>query len=134
MSFLCGVHGGARKASKYAAILALGAMDPVEANRKTAYTALQEFVTMRRALLERQASSTAAGTSAAAIHEHPEFVLPYLVQVPPFAIQIWPWTRRRRLRSTTMPLLNLVQHPAGGQSGTLRNMSSKLLQNCLLVL
>lgn len=81
MSLLCGAHGGARKASKYAAMLALGAMDPVDSNRKTAYTALQEFVAMRRALLERQASHSAASTSSSGVHEQPEFILPYLVQV-----------------------------------------------------
>lgn len=83
MTFLCNAYGGARRASKYAAVLALGAMDPVESNRKTAYTALQEFVAIRRAVLERQAFSaaTSTSTSAARVHEQPEFILPYLVQV-----------------------------------------------------
>ena len=81
VSFMCGVFGGARKASKYAAMLALGAMDPVEANRQMAYNALQEFVSTRRALMERQASPAVALPSGSAMHEQPEFILPYLVQV-----------------------------------------------------
>ncbi len=81
VSFMCGVFGGARKASKYAAMLALGAMDPVEANRQLAYNAMQEFVATRRAILDRQASSAAALPNGSAMHEQPELILPYLVQV-----------------------------------------------------
>ena len=81
VSFMCGVIGGARKASKYAAILALGAMDPVEANRQVAYNALQEFVSTRRALIERQVASAVALPIGSGMHEQPEFLLPYLVQV-----------------------------------------------------
>ena len=71
------MYGGARKAAKYAALLALGAMDPVESNRAGAASALQEFVHARRALLGRQGAAAGGGP----IHEQPEFVLPYLVQV-----------------------------------------------------
>lgn len=81
VSFMCGVIGGARKASKYAAMLALGAMDPVEANRQMAYNALQEFVATRRALMERQQVSAVAMPSGSGMHEQPEFMLPYLIQV-----------------------------------------------------
>lgn len=89
--------GGARKAAKYAAVLALGAMDPVEQNQKAAFVALQDFVTSRRLLLQRAGGgpvqdgsgprqiggSLVAGTSfsnASMLHETPEFILPYAVQ------------------------------------------------------
>lgn len=89
-------NGGARKASKYAAILALGAMDPVEQNLKTAYQALHEYVISRRLLIQRlsssqgrekhelgllQGRSASNQNNASMLHERPEFLLAYLVQV-----------------------------------------------------
>ena len=75
----CGnLQGGARKAAKYAAILALGAMDPVEANRHAAYAALRDFISTRLTLIHRHASTIPTGST---MHEQPEFILPYLIQV-----------------------------------------------------
>ena len=91
-AYLHSQNGGARKASKYAAVLALGAMDPVEQNKAAAFTALQEYVQARRHLMERAASrqlqedrlasgSAASGSAPSMLHERPEFMLPFLVQV-----------------------------------------------------
>ena len=75
--------GGALKASKFAAILALSGMDPVEGNRLLAFGALREFVAGRRQAAERAALAAfgRAGASAATVHAQPEYILPFLVSV-----------------------------------------------------
>ena len=77
--------GGALKASKFAAILALSGMDPVEGNRLSAFGALREFVAGRRQAAERAALAAfgRAGASAATVHAQPEYMLPFLVSVSP---------------------------------------------------
>lgn len=71
--------GGARSASKYAAMLALAAVDPVSELRASALSSLRQFAASRRAVALRKDESAAGGCPT--LHEHPEFLLPYLVQV-----------------------------------------------------
>lgn len=73
--------GGGRKASKYAAVLALAALDPIDDLRKSAFASLQQYSTNRRAAAAKAIRPALDTSGAIAVHEQPEFLLPFLIQV-----------------------------------------------------
>ena len=57
-------------------------MDPVEQNQQAAFIALQEYVAARRVMVDRVNSQQhKEDCNASMMHEQPEFMLPFLVQV-----------------------------------------------------
>lgn len=73
-----------QKAAKYAAMLPLAAVDPNSANQQAAYAYLQNYVASRRGKVQERvaaAVATHAAEGGTTMHEHPDFLLPFLVQI-----------------------------------------------------
>ncbi|KAK9820961.1 hypothetical protein WJX81_007677 [Elliptochloris bilobata] len=75
--------GAPQRAAKYAALLPLAAADPSADHRTAAYLALCEYVKKRRvaAAAAAASSSAAAGSGGTMLHELPDYLLPFLLQV-----------------------------------------------------
>ncbi|BDA45205.1 Sister chromatid cohesion protein PDS5 homolog A [Coccomyxa sp. Obi] len=73
----------AHRASKYAAMLALAGMDPLDSNKVAAYAMLNDFVVLRRraAAKEVAAAAQASGSGGPMLQNFPEFMLPYIIQI-----------------------------------------------------
>ncbi|KAL4458690.1 hypothetical protein ABPG75_013555 [Micractinium tetrahymenae] len=71
----------AQRSAKYAAVLALMAIDPEDRNRAAALRALRDYVLTRRAAVARlsQAQAAAGGGGGNLLGDMPEFMLPFLI-------------------------------------------------------